>query len=280
VKYNSLLQFNKSLSALLILVTFLFSPLYTFSQKDIKIVGAFRENNIALENTILINKDFVAFKNNEITIRLSKNYEILDIELNTLGVKWSGNISSFNENYNEFCKILTDSKYNTYSKSFQENRIRLLENTDALYKNDSIVSYKKTFPEYPLTKTKTTAKILSYKTVLYKSEKDTNNIELYLGYKFSQEDFKTLKELNIILQKVSMSFNRTYSISMNYLNESNNLYPLKASVFNSTGNIVYQEEVIVLEKTEIDKSKCHSNNNYTSISLFDLLQAAQNEIKK
>jgi DNA-binding XRE family transcriptional regulator len=280
VKYNSTLKFINSLFALFLIAIFSFSPIFTLAQKDIKIVETFEGDNITFENTIIISKDIIAFKNNEITVRLSKNNEILGIELHTLGIKWSGNTASFNEYYNEYCKIITESKYKTYSKSIQDNRIQLLNSNDVLIKNDSLVSYKEIFPEYSFTKTKTTTKILGNKTTLYKIEKGKNNIELFLGYKLSEEDFNTLKELNIILQKISTSFNRTYSISMNYLVDNGNLFPLKTSVFNSTGGLAYQEEVIVLEKTEIDKSKCHSNNNYASISLFDLLQAAKNEIKK
>ncbi len=272
------MQFSKQ-TLYPLLIIFIFYSSSANSQRDIKIVSSFTKNNTTIENTILINNDFIMFKNNDINIRLSKNNEILDIELNTIGVKWSGNLAGFTERYNEFCKIKTDFKYKTYDANIQKNRSILLNNNDAILINDSLVSYKNSFPTYIFTKTNITSKIIGYKAVRYDSQSDSNFIELFMGYKLTSIDLTTIKNLNIIIQKISSSIDKEYTINLNFLNSTNNLFPLKTVIYKSNKNIISQETVIALDKMEIDKSKCHPNNKYTSLSLFDLLQAAKNEIK-
>lgn len=281
INYSTLKIGNSIFIIVLLNLLFIF-PKISYSQKDLVFINNYTNEGVFYENKLLINDEFVEFKNDKLNIRLSKNYELLDIQYSPLGIKWSGNIALFEKEYNEGIKILSEDKYNKLDQEHKRLIDLLFKNNDAVLKNDSIVSFKENFVHYNLVKSGSSNKILGNKAVKYYSADSSDmNLEVFFGYKLSTKNINALATLNTIIQKVSSTINKTYSINLNFINsQETNYFPLRVTEFDSKLEIVRKEEVIVVQKVDLAKNKCKPNNNYQSLSLFDFLIAAKNEISK
>lgn len=281
INYSTLKIGNSIFIIVLLNLLFIF-PKISYSQKDLVFINNYTNEGVFYENKLLINDEFVEFKNDKLNIRLSKNYELLDIQYSPLGIKWSGNIALFEKEYNEGIKILSEDKYNKLDQEHKRLIDLLFKNNDAVLKYDSIVSFKENFVHYNLVKSGSSNKILGNKAVKYYSADSSDvNLEVFFGYKLSTKNINALATLNTIIQKVSSTINKTYSINLNFINsQETNYFPLRVTEFDSKLEIVRKEEVIVVQKVDLAKNKCKPNNNYQSLSLFDFLIAAKNEISK
>lgn len=281
INYSTLKIGNSIFIIVLLNLLFIF-PKISYSQKDLVFINNYTNEGVFYENKLLINDEFVEFKNDKLNIRLSKNYELIDIQYSPLGIKWSGNIALFEKEYNEGIKILSEDKYNKLDQEHKRLIDLLFKNNDAVLKYDSIVSFKENFVHYNLVKSGSSNKILGNKAVKYYSADSSDmNLEVFFGYKLSTKNINALATLNTIIQKVSSTINKTYSINLNFINsQETNYFPLRVTEFDSKLEIVRKEEVIVVQKVDLAKNKCKPNNNYQSLSLFDFLIAAKNEISK
>lgn len=279
---HSPFKIENPIFAIILLSLSLLFPNISYSQNELVFVNNYTNDGVFFENKILINSEFVEFNNNELSIRLSKNNKLLDIQYHPLGIRWSGNIALFEKGYNEDIKILSDDKYSKLGQEITNFRNLLIQNNNAVLKNDSIINFKEHFLHNNLIKSNGSEKILGYKTIKYVSNDSSNiNMEAFFGYKLSSEDIKALIKLNAIIQKLSSLIGKTYSINLNFINSQKTTYfPLRVIEFNSNSEIERKEEVIAVQKEETAKNKCKPNKDYQSLSLFDFLLAAKNEISK
>lgn len=256
-------------------------PTVLLAQSQVLIVTAFVENEVVSENTIIINDDFVEFRNSEIDISLSKNYQILELQFLPLGIKWSGNLNLFQNEYNDFIRITTDAVYHANQTKLQIRK-KLIESNDAVLKNDSVFSFKDNYSSVSLIKTNNEIKILDFMATEYKSSRTSDvSTEIWFAYKLNKNDRDALIEINAVLQKIASVYNKTYSVNLNYLSNNNIAYfPLKVIEHNALHNTYFKEETLAYQQGNIDKNMSHNTDNYQSISLFDFLLAGKTEINK
>jgi len=279
---NNIIKYRKfKLIRLIFAFICILFPTIIFAQKDIIFVEAFNNNDNIIENEIIISEDFVQFKNSEIDITISSKNDIVELQLHLLGVKWSGTLSAFQSEYNNFITITTDKKYSA-DKIGIRKRDSLIQINDAILENDSVLSFNDNYYNFDLLKIDKGENILEFSTTKYKnSNSNIVESEIWFGYKLKRADINALMKLNTVLQKITLAYGKQYSINLNYLSKNNiPFFPLKVIEKNIKSNTANKEEIVAFQQKEIDKNKCHSNDNYQSISLFDLLLGAKTEISK
>lgn len=274
---------SKNIKLIKVLLAYILITLPTilFAQKDIIFVEEFHNNDNIIENKIIISDDFVQFKNNEIDISLSNKNEIIVLQMYFLGVKWSGTITDFQNEYNNFINITTAKKYHS-TKIGIKLRDSLIHINDAILVNDSVISFNDNFNNFNLLKAGKGENILEFPTTKYKnSDSSIVDSEIWFGYKLKKNEISALIKLNTVIQKITLEYGKNYSINLNYLRKNNIPYfPLKVIENNRKSNTTKEEEIVAFQQKELDKNKCHSNDNYQNISLFDLLLEAKTEISK
>ncbi len=259
---------------------FYYTP--SFSQNTLIFIESFQQNEKIFENKIIINDDFAKFQNSEISITLSTNNEILDIQYLPLGVKWSGSLNSFQKEYTEYVKIKTENLYRKINKSILEKRAKLLQNNDAIILNDSIKSFKQTYNSCNILKIKKDGKILNIPVTKFKTTKSCSTVaEIWFGKNLKKKNIEALYNLNMVLQKFSIAINKTYSVNLNYVNKTKlQFFPIKTIEYDSNYIMHISETTIAFNKIETTNLKCHPNNNYQIISLFDLFIETEKERTK
>ena len=261
--------------ALLFLSVFSISTL--FSQEETLIIQRFSNNKKSIENTLLINKNTITFKNeffSIVQIREEYAYQIYSHRLRCL---WQGNINDFNSDYSVFLEIILDEKSEHLSEKTTKELKDLIKSKNAILIKDSIVEN----PNMPLfskkAKTNNKVSIADKECVEYKFYEDTIvKAEVYVHKVLSKKDNEDLIKFWKVINIINQSTNTDVSFNLSFLEKGNSLFPMKAIIYkNNTQNILKEETVDIIVKQKISKCECESTKGYSNFTLVDLLMGAK-----
>ena len=247
---------TKAFTFTIALFAFLFCAIpFSYAQNHTLIVQQFDNAKIRIDNKIFITDKLLSFQNNILNITLSKDSKLLEIIVKPLGVRWSGSLADFNEQYANFQQI-------TQADTSQNTDFSLLQNSN-------------------WTKTKKKRKIVGYNARQYSIKtKDHHKILIWYNAKLFHKDLKALSRLGQVLHKISIAIQQNYSLGLYYINPANiNAFPMQISYSsNAINEYTIQEKVIAIETSTGHTKECKGKTNYKEMSLLDLLVGTKSEL--
>jgi len=260
--------------ALLLLSFFSISSL--FSQEETIIIQKFSNSKQSIENTILVNKNTITFKNDFFTIIQIRGEYVYQIYSDRLKGIWEGYIKNFYSDYSDFLQIVLD-EYNINVPGENIDELReLISINNAILINDSIVSRVGESAYTKKLKTKNKLIIADKECQEYEYYKDTHiKARVSFSKEFSKKDTEDIIKLWEVVDIINKSSNTDISFSLSFLDNSST-FPMKAIQYKDNGKTILKEETVeIVEKQGLSKCKCENTNGYTVLTLVDLIMGSK-----